>query len=168
MRRLRGLLQDMRADTAASGQELPELLRRLQQAHPAGQLAVTVEVSGTPVPLRPEIRWSLFQVASECVFNAALHGNARRAVISLSYRPGVIALGVADDGCGQPELLMKIIRGEVPGTGGGYHVGLADIAARTAELGGTLRAERSEFGGITIGVLLPTCLPGGTRGASDG
>jgi signal transduction histidine kinase len=168
LRRLRVLLQGLRADAAASGDELPELLRRLQRAHPAGRLEVTVQVTGAPVPLRPEIRCWLFQLASECVFNAALHGHARRAVITLDYRPGVVALCVADDGCGQPELLMKIIRDEVPGTGGGYHVGLSDIAAGTAQLGGTLHAGRSDLGGITIGVLLPVSPPGGARGAGDG
>jgi signal transduction histidine kinase len=155
LRRLRSSLQNLREGANAPYEELPDMLRRLQAGHCAPQLDVSVEVAGAPVPLAPDLRRSLFQVASECVFNAAVHGGARRAVIRLSYRPGVVSLCIADDGRGKPKTLRKIIRGEVPGTGGGYHLGLADIAARAEEMGWTLRADRSDLGGIAMGVLVP-------------
>ena len=94
-------------------------------------------------------------MASECVFNAAVHGRARRAIIGLGYGSGVLALCVADDGRGKLKTLRKIIRGAVPGTGGGYHLGLTDIAARAEEMGWSLRADRSDLGGIAIRVSLP-------------
>jgi signal transduction histidine kinase len=161
MRRLRSSLQSLREGENAPDEELPDMLRRLQPPLPvqpplpADQLDVSVEVTGPPVPLSAAARQSLFQVASECVFNAAVHGGARRAVIRLSYGRGAVTLCVADDGRGKPKTLRKIIRGEVPGTGGGYHTGLADIAARAAEMGWTLRADRSDLGGIALQVLLP-------------
>jgi signal transduction histidine kinase len=160
VRRLRSSLQNLREGAAAPDEELPDMLRRLEIRHSADQLHVSVEVSGLPVPLTMPIRRSLFQVASECVFNAALHGRAHRAVIRLSYGRGIIALCVADDGRGKPATLRKIIRGEVPGTGGGYHLGLADIAARAEEMGWTLRADRSDLGGIAVQVMLPVSAPG--------
>jgi signal transduction histidine kinase len=123
-----------------------------------------VEVTGPPVPLPPAVRWSLFHVASECAFNAAVHGGARRIAIRLSYGCEIVALCVADDGHGKLKTLRKIIRGEVPGTGGGYHTGLADIAARAEEMGWTLRADRSELGGIAVHVLLPVPAASGMRG----
>ena len=143
-------------------------VRRLRGRHRPDQLDVSVEVTGPPVPLATAVRRSLFQVASECVFNAAIHGRARRAVIRLSYGRGVIALCVADDGHGKPATLRKIIRGEVPGTGGGYHLGLADIAARAEEMGWTVRADRSDLGGIAVQVLLPVPAVDDVRGESDG
>ena len=155
LRCLRSSLQSLREGTNASDEELPDLLRRLSVRHPAGQLDVSVEVTGPPVPLPPAVRWSLFHVASECAFNAAVHGGARRTAIRLSYGCEIIALCVADDGHGKLKTLRKIIRGEVPGTGGGYHTGLADIAARAEEMGWTLRADRSDLGGIAVHVLLP-------------
>jgi signal transduction histidine kinase len=155
VRRLRSSLQNLREGANAPDGELPDLLRRLSARHPAGQLDVSVEVTGPPVPLPPSVRWSLFHVASECVFNAAVHGGARRTVIRLSYGREVVALCVADDGHGKLKTLRKIIRGEVPGTGGGYHTGLADIAARAEEMGWTLRADRSDLGGIAVHVQLP-------------
>jgi signal transduction histidine kinase len=136
--------------------------------HPADRLNVSVEVTGPPVPLPPAVRWSLFHMASECVFNAAVHGQAHRAVIRLSYGCGGVALCVADDGHGKLKTLRKIIRGEVPGTGRGYHTGLADIAARAEEMGWTLRAHRSDLGGIAVQVLLPGAGHSSRQGESHG
>jgi signal transduction histidine kinase len=155
LRRLRSSLENLREGADAPDDELPELLRRLQAGHAAPELDVSVEVTGTPVPLAAGIRRSLFQAASECVFNAAVHGGAGRVVVRLSYRPDAMALCVADDGRGKLKVLRTIIQGEVPGTGGGYHTGLADIATRAEEMGWTLRADRSDLGGIAVHVLVP-------------
>jgi signal transduction histidine kinase len=179
LRRLRSSLQTLREGAEAEDEELPVMLRRLQAGHPAHQLDVSLEVTGTPVPLETGVRRALFRVASECVFNAAVHAQARRAVIRLSYGLGVVALCVADDGNGKPKTIRKIIRGEVPGTGGGYHYGLADIAARAEEMGWTLEAGRSDLGGIAVRMLLPlsppvsqpetlTAVPRARTGESDG
>ena len=168
LRRLRSSLQSLREGANAADEELPDLLRRLVTRHPAGRLDVSVEVAGPPLPLPPAVRWSLFHVASECVFNAAVHGGARRAAIRLSYGCEGVALCVADDGRGKLTTLRKIIRGEVPGMGGGYHTGLADIAARAEEMGWTLRADRSDLGGIAIRVLLPGPYRGEMPGEAHG
>jgi len=155
MRRLRSSLQNLREDANAPDEELPDMLRRLEARYCPDQLQVSVEVSGSAAPLAAAVRRSLFQVASECVFNAAVHGGARRAVVRLSYDREGTALCIADDGRGKLKALRKIIRGEVPGTGGGYHLGLADIAARAEEMGWTLRADRSDLGGIAVTVVVP-------------
>ena len=155
LRELRSLLQSVRDGADSPDAELPDMLRRLEHGHRAHQLDVSLEVTGPPLPLAATVRRSLFQMASECVFNAAVHGRARRAVIRLSYGRGVVVLCVGDDGCGKPKTLRKIIRGEIPGTGGGYHLGLADIGALAAEMGWTVRADRSDLGGIAVQVTLP-------------
>ena len=168
VRRLRSSLQNLREGGTAPDEELPDMLRRLKAQHPAGTLDVSVEITGAPVPLAAAVSRSLFQMASECVFNAAVHGRARRVVIRLSYGRGVIALCVVDDGSGNPKTLRKIIRGEVPGTGGGYHLGLTDIAARAEEMGWSLRADRSDLGGIAIRMSLPVPAPGYRQGETHG
>ncbi len=168
VRRLRSSLQNLREGTTVPEDELPDMLLGLVARHPAHGLDVSVEVTGPQVSLPVAIRQSLLQMASECVFNAAVHGRARRAIIRLSYGCEVIALCVADDGHGNPKTLRKIIRGVAPGTGGGYHLGLADIAARAEEMGWILRADRSDLGGIAIHVLLPGPAGGFARGESDG
>lgn len=168
VRRLRSSLQNLREGTAAADGELPDMLHGLVTGHPAHGFDVSVEVTGRQAPLPVAIRRSLFQMASECVFNAAVHGRARRAIIRLSYGCEVITLCVADDGHGNPKTLRKIIGGGAPGTGGGYHLGLADIAARAEEMGWILRADRSDLGGIAIQVLLPRPAGGYLQGESDG
>ena len=168
VRRLRSCMQNLREEATAPDEELPDMLRRLKDQHPVRRLDVSVEVTGTAVPLAAAASRSLFQMASECVFNAAVHGRARRAVIRLSYGRAVIVLCVADDGSGNPKTLRKIIRGEVPGTGGGYHLGLTDIAARAQEMGWSLRADRSDLGGIAIQVSLPAPAPGYRQGETHG
>jgi len=167
VRQLRSSLQNLRDGADIPDAELPDLLRRLEDGHPARQIDVRLEVTGRPLPLTPAVRRSLFQMARECVFNAAVHGRASRAVIRLGYGHGIMVLCVADDGCGKPKTLMKIIRGEVPGTGGGYHLGLTDIAALTQEMGWTLRADRSDLGGIAIQVTLPMPARGDRPGGTD-
>jgi signal transduction histidine kinase len=168
VRRLRSSLQNLRQGAAVPDEDLAEMLQRLTAQHAAGQLDLSVEVAGAPVPLAPAVRRALFQMASECVFNAALHGGARRAVIRLTYGRGVVSLCVADDGRGKPQMLRKVIRGEVPGTGGGYHLGLSDIAASAKEMGWTLRADRSDLGGIAVRVVAPAPRSGDGLGGSDG
>jgi signal transduction histidine kinase len=166
LRQLRSSLQSLREN--APDEELPAMLRRLAAGHPALQLDVSVEVTGSPVPLAPAVRRWLFQVASECAFNAAVHGGASHVAVRLDYGPGAVTLCVADDGHGNLKALRKILRGAVPGTGGGYHLGLADIAARAEETGCTLRADRSDLGGITVQVLMPTTDRGEAGVESDG
>ena len=168
VRRLRSSLQDLQEGASRADEELPDLLRRLEARDCADQLLVSVDVSGALVPLPEAVRRSLFQVASECVFNAAVHGGARRAIIGLGYGSGVLTLCIADDGRGKLKTLRKIIRGAVPGAGGGYHLGLADIAARAEEMGWTLRVDRSDLGGIAIRVSLPVPAADTGPGETDG
>jgi signal transduction histidine kinase len=148
-------------------EDLSTMLRRLRDAQATDPFDVSVEVSGDPVPLPGPVTQSLFRMASECVFNAALHARAQRAVVSLGYGDGTLRLAVADDGDGEPPAVRRVIRGEVPGTEGGYHRGLADIAARAERLHGELEVERSPLGGIQIEVRLPLALIRRDR-AADG
>jgi signal transduction histidine kinase len=166
-RQLRSALQALTEGTGADEEELPEMLRRLLATHQTHRLGLGIQVAGTPVPLPAAVRRSLYRVASECLFNAAVHAGARRAVIRLGYGCDTVALSVADDGHGRPEALRKIIRGEVPGIGGGYHFGLADLALRAAEMGWTLRVSRSDLGGIAVGVQVPVPASGNRSGGRD-
>ncbi len=168
VRRLRSSLQSLREETTVPDEELPDMLLRLAARHPADELDVSVDVTGPRVPLAAAVRQALFRMAGECVFNAAIHGRARRAIITLSYGCEAITLCVADDGQGDPKALRKIIRGAVSGTGSGYHLGLADIAARAEEMGWVLRADRSDLGGIAIQVMLTVPADDYARGESDG
>jgi signal transduction histidine kinase len=157
-RELRSSLQTLTDPPGRDDEDLPDMLRHLLAIPPTHDLDLSVEVTGRPVPLPAPVRRSLWCAASECLFNAARHASARRAVIRLRYRPGVLALSVADDGHGDPEVLRKIIRGHPAGLGG-YHFGLADLACLADEIGGTVHVSTSDLGGIAVELLVP--IPGG-------
>jgi signal transduction histidine kinase len=162
VRHLRASLQALAEDPTPDEEDLPDMLRHLLAFPPGYGLDLSVEVTGVPVALPAEVRRSLYRVASECLFNTARHAGARRAVIRLSYGRGVVALSVADDGHGDPEALRKIIRDGRPPAGDGCHFGLADIAERARDMGGTVRVGGSDLGGITVELFVP--LPGGRDG----
>jgi signal transduction histidine kinase len=155
-RELRSSLQELTQRTDGDDEDLPDLLRRLLDSRATPQLRLDLQVCGTPEPLPPATRRWLYQFAGECLFNCAVHAHARHAAIRLRYADGAVALSVADDGHGRPETLRKILAGEVPGTGGAYHYGLTDIAARAREMGWTLRVSRADLGGIAMEAQLPT------------
>jgi signal transduction histidine kinase len=154
LRELRSLLQDA-AQPADDDDDLPDMLVRLLESHATPRLRLSLQVRGTPRQLPLETRRWLYRFAAECVFNAAVHANARRAAIRLRYADDAVTLSVADDGRGGAKKLRRIISGEVPGTGGGYHFGLADIAASARERGWTLRAGKADLGGVEVEMRLP-------------
>ena len=156
VRELRSSLQELVQPADGDDEDLPDMLARLFDTHATPRLRLSLQVRGTPQPLPPATRRWLYRFARECVFNSAVHADARHAAIRLHYADGTVALSVADDGHGRPKTLRRIISGEVPGTGGGYHFGLADIAASAREKGWTLRVSRADLGGIAMEVRLPT------------
>ncbi len=107
VRRLRSSLQTLAEGPRPDEEDLPDMLRRLLALPLAHGLDLSVEVTGTPVALPGAVRRSLYRVASECLFNTARHAGARRAVIRLSYGPGVVVLSVADDGHGQADRFRR-------------------------------------------------------------
>jgi signal transduction histidine kinase len=160
---LRSSIHALSGESNGPAEDLSTMLQRLREVQAADPFDVAIEVSGEPVPLPGPVTQSLFRIASECVFNAAVHARAQQAVVSLGYSDGTLRLAVADDGDGEPEAVRRVIRGELPGTGGGYHRGLADIAARVERLRGMLEVEQSRLGGIQIEVRLPLALDRGQR-----
>jgi signal transduction histidine kinase len=154
-RELRSSLQGLAQRTDSDDEDLPDMLRRLLDTRATPRMRLSLQIRGTPVPLPPATRRWLYLFAGECLFNSAVHADARHAAIRLRYADGTVSLSVADDGHGRPETLRKVIAGEVPGTGGGYHFGLTDIAAWAGEMGWTLRVRRADLGGIAVEVQLP-------------
>src|SRR5215471_12643268 len=166
-RELRSSLQELTQRTDGDEEDLPEMLRRLLDTHATPRLRLGLQVSGTPEPLPSGTRRWFYRFAGECLFNSAVHADARYAAIRLRYADGAVALSVADDGHGRPETLRKVMSGEVPGTGGGYHFGLTDIAAWAREMGWTLRVSRADLGGIAVEVQLPVGEVPGIAGDGD-
>ena len=160
---LRSAIHGMSDGLPGADLELPDLLMQLRPAVAGQRFRLTVRVIGRAVPLTAVARCALFRIANECLFNTALHANARRAIVSLRYGSTALRLEVADDGDGDPDALKRILRGDIPGSGRGYHRGLVDIAGRVAQFGGQLTVDRSALGGVQLTVCLPLTRVCGTE-----
>ena len=131
------------------GQALRDLAADFRSAR---LLPVSVRAPGCQRQLPEAIEHSLFQIAQEGLWNVVRHAQASRAWISLADRDGQVRLSVADDGVGEPAAVVRYLRPDAPSHGG--H-GLRNMAERTAELGGLIRAGRRRGGGLRITVSIP-------------
>ncbi|HYX94733.1 MAG TPA: histidine kinase [Geodermatophilus sp.] len=152
--RLRGAIHALSSDGHGDDDGLPALLGRLSDVAPVPGLAVAVRVEGRPRGLPPEVEHSLFRIASECLFNTARHAQATRSTVRLAYRPDELRLSVADDGCGDPDVLRRALRASGR-RDDGYHRGLGNIASRCREMGATVRITRARMGGVRVEVRKP-------------
>jgi signal transduction histidine kinase len=119
-------------------------------------------VDGPAVELPGDVEHALLRIAGEALFNTAVHGNATRALVRLSYRDDAVALSIADDGTGDPDTLRLILRMAEAADVDGRHRGLANMRARAAEHGGTFDVHRSRIGGVRVVARIPYC-PEGRR-----
>lgn len=99
-------------------------------------------------PLLGMGQWSaLTRILRELATNAMAHARATRLEVSASLRGGVLALRVADDGCGRaPETWA-------PG------LGLGGVRKRVRQLGGRVQWHEGTPGGIVCEVELPLAPP---------
>lgn len=148
------------SDTVAT---LPELLHELT-AHHRPHLAVQIRVEGRASELPADADHELARAVGEALFNIVNHARATRAVVRIRYRPDQLRVTVADDGCGDPAELARMLRLERGTTADGRHRGLANIEARVADLGGTLAFRRARLGGVRVELTVP--LPIVSRGSS--
>lgn len=139
----------------ADRSSLPELLEQLATVHMPEDLQVSLRVSGTPVELPSEVEHGLIRIAGEALFNTAMHGHAKRAIVRLGYRPGAVSLSVSDDGTGDPDKLRLALRMAEATDVDGHHRGLANMRARAREHGGTFEVHRSRIGGVRVVTTIP-------------
>lgn len=86
----------------------------------------------------------LVRIAREALSNAARHGHARYATITIQVRNGRGEMWIADDGLGFDPAVAPI--------DGREHFGLSVMKARAASVGGNLRVESALTRGARIGV----------------
>lgn len=137
---------------------LPELLHSLAAQH-RPNLAVAVRLEGRPQPMTPMAEHALARIAGEALFNVSLHAQATRAVVRLRYSPAGVSLWISDDGCGDPSQLRRLLRLTGRTGSDGRHQGLANMAQRAHELGGTFAVRRAKLGGIRLEVRIPPAEP---------
>lgn len=152
---LRTAIYALNHDDEPGRASLPELLEQLTTVHQPEELAVSVRVEGSPRELGVDVEHALLRIAGEALFNTAMHARATRAVVRLSFRAEEVAVSVADDGAGQPDALRRALAVAAAGDVDGQHRGLANMAARARELGGTFEIRRARLGGIRVVARVP-------------
>jgi signal transduction histidine kinase len=91
------------------------------------------------LPLDSAVRHHLFLAFKEAVHNAARHAGATAVRIALTFDAGQLELVVEDNG-----------RGFDPAAATGRGNGLANMARRLADLGGTCTLEAAQGRGCTV------------------
>ncbi|MFI6321094.1 sensor histidine kinase [Nonomuraea sp. NPDC050556] len=115
--------------------QLPQLLERMGSAR--------LDVSGTPVPLRPAVDLTAYRIAQEALTNTMKHaGSSATARVLLVYGPRDLRVEVNDDG-----------RGGEQDDGSGN--GLRGMRERVELLGGTLSTGPGGDGGFVVRATLP-------------
>ncbi|HET7406029.1 MAG TPA: GAF domain-containing sensor histidine kinase [Mycobacteriales bacterium] len=138
IKEIRTTIFALQAPAPASGEGLRSaVLQASRTAASALGFEPHIDFAGpvdTLVP--PAIGEQLLAVLREALSNAARHAEASSVDISVQAEPTQVRLAVRDDGNGLAE--------------GGRRSGLANIAARARDLGGTFTAERGEDGGTVV------------------
>jgi PAS domain S-box-containing protein len=95
---------------------------------PAISLNIEPDVSDLPL----DVAHCLFRIGQEALRNALKHAHARQITLTLQRSPGLIALGISDDGRGfcAPERLSELALNG--------HFGLVGLAEQVAAAGGYL------------------------------
>ena len=150
--------------SGGKGPVLPELLQGLAAQH-RPKLPVTVRLEGRPQPISAIAEHALARIAGEALFNVSLHADATRAMVRLRYAPGEVMLSIGDDGRGDPAQLRRLLRLEAQTDSDGRHQGLANMARRTQDLGGSFTVRRSKLGGIRLDARIPAGEPAADHAA---
>lgn len=137
---------------------LPETLKRLcaetetLAAARGDALRCRFELVGDPAELPPQYSVTLLRAAQASLANVRLHAHARTAVVTLAFLGDEVTLDVYDDGTGfNPEASGSGVAGRADGSG----FGLRSLAARVAELNGSLEVESAPGEGTVVAVRLP-------------
>lgn len=152
---LRSAIYALNHPSDAGRSSLPEMLEQLATVHMPEDLRVTLRVQGAVSELPGETEHALLRIAGEALFNTAMHGNAKRAIVRLAYKPSAVSLSIADDGTGDPDKLRLMLRMADVTDVDGHHRGLANMAARAREQGGTFGVQRSRIGGVRVVTTIP-------------
>nr|WP_040517593.1 GAF domain-containing sensor histidine kinase [Gordonia neofelifaecis] len=145
------------ADARTPAPSIAETLDELCALHMPSRTRTSVAVRGRPRELPGEIQHAVLRIAGESLFNAAVHSDATQVTVTFGYSGDRVTLHVDDDGGGDPDELRRMLRSARAGDrDAAQHRGLANMASRAEELGGSFRIRRSRLGGVRVATDLPT------------
>ena len=134
-------VEKLEADPAKAGRGLSAVRKELDAVIAEIRQFITVEAG----PDKPVDFSAVLHITREALSNSLRHGKQQRVEITLRLECDTVVLEISDDGMGfDPK-----VRGR-PG------VGLASMAARAQEVGGTLEIQSSPGKGTRIVVRVPS------------
>lgn len=138
---LRGYIFELRTptDTIPLGDRLQELVSRMGAVYPS-RIRLTIVGMDRRPGQDDEV---ILLMANEAISNALRHARAKNVWVELDLEPEVLRLEVGDDGAGFDP--------SSPSRG----MGLANLATRAAELGGSIDVESDLGGGTKVRVEVP-------------
>lgn len=110
-------------------------------------VALSVDTTGDPRRLLPDLEVTLFRVAQEALANAGKHARATRVGLTLSYMDDVVVLDVRDDGVG--------FAGDRPTAERGSGFGLVAMEQRVRRVSGTFEVESAPGEGTAVSASVP-------------
>ncbi|HMO60048.1 MAG TPA: histidine kinase [Roseiflexaceae bacterium] len=142
---LRNVISDLRPPALAELGLLPALELLLGRANT--DLAVVMQIHGTPQRLAPQSELALFRIIQEALSNIHRHAHATRATLTITYSDAVVIVMISDNGSGfdLPDL-QAIPDG---------HWGIRGMRERAELTGGQLEVRSTPGQGTTITVQIP-------------
>lgn len=114
-------------------------LRSLAEGMSSATLQVVTDFEGTIPRLDEEAEVSVYRIAQEALANATRHADARRVVVGLAVRDGMLHLQVSDDGRGFDPVVRPVMA-----------LGLASMEERALALGGRFETQSAPGRGTTV------------------
>jgi signal transduction histidine kinase len=142
MRQLVGLLRE-KGEHAPLGPQpgVADLERLVVDVRHSG-LPVSLELTGTVIPLPPTVDLAAFRIVQEGLTNVRKHAGPADAHVTIHYEPDHLEVAIRDNG-----------RTAITTSGGGH--GLVGVQERVTLLGGELDAAAAENGGFLLRARLP-------------
>ncbi len=151
IREIRNFILGLRSELLHGADIVAGLATLAQEFSLSGQAEVDLDLSIDPavtakLPIGHRVQ--LLQMAREGLSNAARHARAGRIELSLSADDHILELRVTDDGVGfDPDVVTSA-----------GHLGLDNLRARSAALGGEMTIESSKGAGSRLTVRIPITL----------
>lgn len=146
LQQARRVVADLRPESLENDSLPAALERTVQRWSQQHNIPATMQTTGTPLPLHPDVDVTLLRATQEALANIHKHAQAQTVSVTLSYMGDTVLLDVQDDGVG--------LNGAKPSPfGGGF--GLQAMRERAAQFGGELLLESEPGGGTTVVVSIP-------------
>ncbi|WP_187273828.1 sensor histidine kinase [Paenibacillus sp. N3.4] len=138
---VRAVVHQMAADDAGLGLlALRSLIRLVQEQ---SGLRISISITGTTDPWKPEISELLYRVLQEALTNVIRHAEATNVEVSVTESRKEIAMTIKDDG---------LFTGEAPPVAG---FGLSGMRARSERAGGSFFMQTRQPHGLMLTVKVP-------------